>query len=456
MDPLIHIIQKELTNLLSEVYAPESVNFLLAVSGGIDSMVLAHVFLELELDFGVAHFNFRLRDEASDLDEELVHRFCSENDVPFFTQSEDTTQFARERNLSIQEAARELRYSFFDDIADKESFDFICTAHHGNDQVETFFINLFRGSGLKGLTGMPQRRDRVFRPMLWIPHEEILRFARQHNVEYRDDASNQSGKYLRNRIRHQMIEPLTESNHEYLNKALSTISLLTDYQKYIDIQLNLFSKENVRQISPSIQRINISTDLITDPSWLFLLKLFLLDQSLYPDKAEDFIGSVGHWKTGSKYEGSTVNAWYDREQLWLISDAFYETWDPGDQLELTIGSDVELPGGDKVFFHTSEDEFREKTSWSIPFSQDKVELPLIMRHRKLGDTIQLGTPPYFHKNLKKLFNDQSIPRPFKDRLYVLTDSKDRIISVPGMINCPIYTKDIHLEIYIEFQSNMEF
>ena len=273
MDTLVQNIRQELYKTLQDVDNPESVNLLLAVSGGKDSMVLAHAFLELSQKFGIVHFNFKLRGDASDLDEGLVRRFCDKNQIPFYTRSEDTITWARERKLSTQEAARELRYTFFEEVLDDHSFDFVCTAHHGNDQLETFFINLFRGSGLKGLTGIPQIRDRIIRPMLWIPHQEIQRFARDFQVEYREDESNQSDKYLRNRIRHQIIEPLTDSQPAYLSKALDSLNLLVEYQSYIKLQLKLFRKHNVWQPSPDIRKFTLYKEHLTDPAGLFLIKL---------------------------------------------------------------------------------------------------------------------------------------------------------------------------------------
>jgi len=340
-------------------------------------------------------------------------------------------------------------------VAEEHSFDYVCTAHHGNDQLETFFINLFRGSGLKGLTGMPQIRDRILRPMLWIPHEEIQRFARYFEVEYRDDESNQSDKYLRNQIRHQLIEPLTDSHPAYLSKALDTINLLVEYQNYIQSQLKLFRKHNVWQSNPDIQKITLYSEHLSDPGGLFLIKLYLLDQGIYPDSVQAFSDASGKWQTGSKYEGLNVNAWYDRDELWLIRDSFYNDWNAEDRVELKTGKEIDLPGGDRIYFPKRRSRFENAGDWLIPVVLDQVELPLILRHRMPGDGIELGRPPYSRRSLKKLFRNHAIPLPFKDRFYVLTDAQNRIISIPGMINSPAFTDEENPDILIGYYSHLE-
>ena len=453
MHPLVRKIHDELIKLLEDDHRLTS-KFLLAVSGGMDSMVMAHLFSELPLTFGIAHFNFKLRGDASDLDEELVHRFCEENKIPLYIRSEDTTAWAQKRNLSTQVAARELRYAFFAQIAEEHSYDYVCTAHHGHDQVETFLINLFRGSGLKGLSGIPQIRGRIIRPMLWIPQDEIRQFAHDSRVSYRDDESNQSDKYLRNRIRHQMLEPLTKTHPQYLRKALDSISALKDYQKYIETQIDLFRNQRVQQISPDIQKISIPGQESPDFAASFLIKLYLLDHGLYPDSVQDFIDSAGEWKTGTQFEGHHVNAWYDRGTVWLIRDTFYDGWSVGDSVELTIGSEIVLPGGDRISFPQNRPRSNRIDEWIVPISRSRVVLPLKMRHRLPGDVILLGTAPFTRKSLKKLFNDYTIPLPFKDRVYVLADAKNRIIAIPGVINSPAFTDEDNADLFIGFQSKL--
>jgi tRNA(Ile)-lysidine synthase len=149
---------------------------LLATSGGIDSMVLVHLLHQLNYNFAVAHCNFQLRGEESDADESFVKSFCNENQIDAFIQKFDTKKFASDYNLSIQLAARKLRYDWFYELLENEKFDYILTAHHLDDSFETFLINLSRGTGLDGLTGIPNQNDKIIRPLLVFSRSEIETF----------------------------------------------------------------------------------------------------------------------------------------------------------------------------------------------------------------------------------------------------------------------------------------
>jgi tRNA(Ile)-lysidine synthase len=185
---------------------------LLAVSGGIDSMVMTHLFLKLNNSIGIAHCNFGLRSEESDKDEEAVRRFASENRIPFYTIRFQTKTFAKINRLSVQMAARDLRYKWFEEIRTEYGYDSVAVAHNLNDNIETLIMNLTRGTGLAGLTGMKPVSNRIIRPLLFATREEITVFRNQNKIEYREDRSNADTKYIRNKIRHQIIPLLKEIN----------------------------------------------------------------------------------------------------------------------------------------------------------------------------------------------------------------------------------------------------
>lgn len=456
MDDLPLQIRDTLQKLIPTGEELNHTKFLLAVSGGMDSMVMVHSFLALKLNFGIAHFNFQLRGEASELDQKLISQFCRSHHISFHVKSEDTNNASEERNRSIQEVARELRYEFFDDILSEGDYQYVCTAHHGNDQLETFFIHLFRGSGLKGLTGIPEKRDRILRPMLHIPHQTIRQYALKHDVPYRDDESNKSDKYLRNRIRHHIVNPITKWDQAYLTKSLYSITLLSEYQSYIEYELNKYINDSVCKFTTEIECIQLPDEAINDPAQFFLLKLYLLELNLFPHSIQDFMDASGQWKTGACYEGSHVKAWYDRSQLWIIRDTFYDHWDPNDAIEISPEKAINLPHLDSIAFHAELPESGHTDSWVIPIKQDDITFPLQMRHRQPGDFIEVGTPPYFRKSIKKLLNEFRIPRPFKDRLYVLADAENRIIALPGLINSPKYTTKKSPDLVMEYRSSLEF
>ena len=180
-------------------------NLLLAISGGIDSMVMAELFHKLGYNFSIAHCNFQLRGTESFLDQQFVKSFAEKNLIPFYTTIFDTKAFAEDYKLSIQMAARELRYNWFYELAAENAFDYILTAHHSDDNLETFLINLSRGTGIDGLTGIPQQNEKIIRPILLFSRKQIEDFAAENNIEWREDSSNASDKYIRNKIRHDLV-----------------------------------------------------------------------------------------------------------------------------------------------------------------------------------------------------------------------------------------------------------
>ncbi len=168
---------------------------MIALSGGLDSVVLLMLFLQSGYkNIAIAHCNFQLRGEESDADEDFVRSLASELNIELFANSCDAAKYADDNKLTIQESARELRYSFFEEIALRESFDKIAIAHNADDQIETFFINLFRGSGTAGLKGMPLKRGKIIRPLLFASRQEIEIFASENKLKYREDSSNASDK----------------------------------------------------------------------------------------------------------------------------------------------------------------------------------------------------------------------------------------------------------------------
>ena len=200
---------------------------LLAVSGGIDSMVMAHLFHLQKYNIGIAHCNFSLRGGESDKDEELVRQFAFENNIPFYTIRFETKKFARDNKLSIQMAARELRYKWFEETRNEAGFDSIAVAHNLNDNIETLLINLTRGTGLAGLTGMKPVNNKIIRPLLFATRNDIISYREQYNIAFREDNSNNDTKYIRNKIRHLIIPVLKEINPSIeatLNEAAERFS----------------------------------------------------------------------------------------------------------------------------------------------------------------------------------------------------------------------------------------
>ena len=207
---------------------------LLATSGGIDSMVLLALCRQLNLDIRVAHCNFQLRSEESIEDEKFVKKQCEKLDVLLFVNHFDTQKFAETQKLSIQVVARNLRYEWFNTLLINNDYDYILTAHHLDDSLETFLINFTRGSGLDGLTGIPQRNGNIVRPLLPFSRNEIEAFAKENNIEWREDSSNASDKYLRNKLRHDVIPVLKELNPSLLDSFENMVSSLQQAKSLVN------------------------------------------------------------------------------------------------------------------------------------------------------------------------------------------------------------------------------
>jgi len=183
---------------------------LLAVSGGVDSMVLMHLMANSDLKFGVAHCNFQLRGTASDGDEELVVRTANALKLQCHIERFDTYQYIKDEKTSLQQAARDLRYNWFDSICDKYGYDKIATAHHASDQTETILYNITKGCGISGLRGIPMINGKITRPLLFATRQEIVAYAKENNIGWREDSSNSDEKYNRNLIRHSVVPRLNK------------------------------------------------------------------------------------------------------------------------------------------------------------------------------------------------------------------------------------------------------
>ncbi|MBL7112585.1 MAG: tRNA lysidine(34) synthetase TilS [Bacteroidales bacterium] len=214
---------------------------LLAVSGGIDSVVMLYLFRQSGFQFGMAHCNFHLRGIESDGDEQFIQQLARQYNITHYTAHFNTEEYARENKLSIQMAARELRYNWFEEICDQHGYTNIATAHNQDDVIETFMINLGRGTGIRGLTGIKPKTGRIIRPLLFASRSEIEKFANECAVEYREDSSNISVYYTRNKIRHEIIPLFEEINPSFRSSLIETIRKLNDTE---NIYLNTI--ENIK------------------------------------------------------------------------------------------------------------------------------------------------------------------------------------------------------------------
>ena len=212
-----------------------SKKFLLAVSGGADSAVLSHLFRVSGFEFQIAHVNYHFRGEDSNLDQKVVEDFCKKNNIKFHLK--DVSEEEKSQMKSLQNWAREVRYDFFFNLLEKENLDFIVTAHHLNDELETFIINLSRGSGIKGLSGIPKNENRILRPFLTFSKSEIYAFAEENNIDFREDKSNQKDDYLRNKIRNKIVPKITEIFPNFLEQFGESIVYLATVNQFFQEEI---------------------------------------------------------------------------------------------------------------------------------------------------------------------------------------------------------------------------
>ncbi len=219
---------------------------LIAISGGIDSVVLTHLLHQLNYTISLAHCNFQLRGEESNLDELFIKNLGKELNIDVFSTQFDTIKYSKDNKLSTQLAARKLRYDWFHELEEKHNFDNILTAHHADDNLETFLINLTRGTGLEGLIGIPSVNGSLIRPLLVFSREEIESYALSNAIKWREDASNSEIKYIRNKIRHQIVPILKELNPSLLKTHSKTTEFLKQSQQII---VDKMSETSVKVLS---------------------------------------------------------------------------------------------------------------------------------------------------------------------------------------------------------------
>ena len=226
----------------------EGDKLILALSGGVDSMVLADLLLKLKVEFVVAHCNFHLRGKESDGDEKFVRDYAERNGIQCFVKHYETEKYAAEQGISIEMAARDLRYAWFEQLRQQLGYDKIAVAHHADDQAETFFINLLRGAGLRGLKGMLPQNGVIIRPLLWASREQIRQYAVENQILWREDHTNAESVYLRNKIRNQLLPVFDELKPEARQGLYKSLEYLASenelYRELLKEKLSQIVKRN--------------------------------------------------------------------------------------------------------------------------------------------------------------------------------------------------------------------
>ncbi|MFC6103916.1 tRNA lysidine(34) synthetase TilS [Olivibacter domesticus] len=397
---------------------------LLAVSGGKDSVLMTHLFAKAGYSFGIAHCNFKLRGESSEMDEALVFNLARQLNVPFYATSFDTEEIARERKMSIEMAARELRYQWFEDLRQQHQYDYVALAHHQNDAIETMLLNLTRGTGIAGLHGILPKRDRFIRPLLFLIREEVEAAIDKWKLTYRDDESNFSTKYTRNKIRLEIIPKLKEINpslektfienaerFEELNELLKTYTTTLREKLFIarDVNSYTISMEKLQQLHPVrtllyelFRPFNFTSDVLDD----------LLSVWTKKNQSGKYFNSVTH---------SLVMSRKDLILEPLMDQPLQEL------IPLTPGEQKKF-GNFIISAQNSQVEKVEHTFDKIQVDEEELVFPLQIRHWREGDWFK----PLGMKGKKKLsdfFISLKIPVTDKMRVPVVVNGNGDVIWV---------------------------
>jgi tRNA(Ile)-lysidine synthase len=257
-------------NLFEIISQPTYKKFLLAVSGGVDSMAMIELFTQAKLNFSVAHCNFQLRNEDADLDEQLVQETCTDLQKTIYIQSFQTKETAEKNKESIQITARKLRYGWFQSLMTEHKYDYVVTGHHANDNLETTIYKLAKGTGIKGVRGILPLQKGILRPLLIFTKEDLINFAKKNNLRWREDSSNESLKYKRNFIRHQIIPLLEDINPQVVNNFSQSAERLRLAEEALNEKINLLKntiiKTNKKEVSTidktSLKKHNITPALL--------------------------------------------------------------------------------------------------------------------------------------------------------------------------------------------------
>jgi len=398
-------------------------NLLLAISGGIDSMVLYDLLIKLNYKLSLAHCNFKLRKEESDLDEALIISEAKKNDSQLYLTKFDTKAYAQKEKTSIQMAARELRYAWFEELLQKGGYDYLLTAHHADDNVETFIINLSRGTGLDGLTGIPEKSRNIMRPLLPFSKDDILNYAKDSNVLWREDQSNEENKYLRNKVRNELVPLLKEMNPSFLDSFHATITNLQGTKQIV--------QDRMKQILDTVTdpseedsilafKVNALSKLSEKPSYIY--EIF----NPYGFKQIQDIISLLSGQSGKQVLSKTHRLIKHRDHLLL--SRFQEKDNTSGELQV-FEHDQRIELKDvSIQFNTLSLNNLEPISpdpLTAKFDKNLLTFPLEVRKWKKGD--------YFYpigmkgkKKLSKFFKDEKYSLLQKENIWLLCSGLDVI------------------------------
>lgn len=387
---------------------------LLAVSGGRDSVAMVYLFYQAQLNFGIAYCNFKLRGKESDKDEQYVCDLAKKLNVPFYTTSFHTKTYAKKNKQSTQMAARELRYTWFAEIKEKNNYQYIATAHHKNDVAETLLINLTKGTGLSGLHGIKSKAGDVIRPLLCFNRSEINGFVEENKLTFREDKSNAETKYVRNKIRHKVIPELEKINPSFVETIFTETQHFNELEQLLEAKINEDKKLCWKVLKDGTIEIEIDKLLNLKPLRTYLY-YFLKPYGFNEEDVVDVMNSLNK-QSGKQFYSSTHQLIKDRATLILTE---IKTNDKQEFIIEKMDDFNTLPFVLNVQLVPKEQLKTIKKDKKIAYlNAEKITFPLVVRKWKKGDKFK----PFGMKGTKKIsdfFIDEKFSLVEKENTWIL-------------------------------------
>ncbi len=410
--------------LIMSYGVPKGTRLLCAVSGGIDSMVMLSLLNEMNYECVVAHCNFRLRGDESDGDEQFVREMCEKMYIPCFVNTFDTHKFADETGLSIQMAARKLRYDWFYELAEKESCSYIALAHNSDDQVETAILNFARGTGIRGVSGMKPLAGKLFRPLIEVSRADIVQISTEDNIPFHNDSTNATTKYARNKVRHLVIPLLEEINVAAKENILKSVSYFAETERIMNDYVRR-AKEAAMSSSNGLLRIDVAIIMQTAAPSTVLFEMLIGEGVPKPLASESVC--LLEAQTGRKCEMDGVEIVRNREYIEVQKSV-----GENDESVVTVNAIGELKKyGFEISFAYCDDDFVfDKNPQVAYIDVKKLKFPLTLRKWNFGDKFM----PLGMKGMRKLsdfFKDEKLSQAEKSNVRIL-ESDGKIVWVVGM------------------------
>lgn len=421
MLPLLNFKDYILQNAL---FDPQH-RILLAVSGGKDSVLMAHFFKQAGFNFAIAHCNFGLRGGESQRDEHFVRRLAAVLDVPVYVTHFETKVFAAEHKISTQMAARDLRYRWFEELRAEHDYDFIAVAHHQDDAVETVLLNLVRGTGIAGLHGILPKRGHLIRPMLFLSRKGIDELMTANDFEYVEDSSNSSNAYARNKLRLDVIPQLKEINPNLEQTFEQNIRRFAETEMVLQLEVARARLDLCEEKHNGLHFSRRKISLL-NPKRLLLFEL--LKTYDFTETVVDEVIDAENKQSGTSFYSTSHRLTVDREALIVTRIAGGLEKEnmmihPADHLIVLPGQTLKMTFSDTVSF---------ENNLSMAFvDADKLIFPLVLRTWQEGDRFMpMGMHNY--KKLSDFFIDQKIPLPEKNTIPILINGNGEVIWVTGL------------------------